>query len=311
MAVRGERAGAARRGLARALGVLWILDGLLQLQPAMFTRAFVTGVLLPAAGGQPPVVAAVVRGAAAVWARDPRGFDLAAAALQLALGMGLAFGPGRALWRPAVWASLAWAVLVWVCGEGLGGLFTGSATFFAGAPGSALLYAVGAAVLLGPERWWRDGKAARALRGAVFGVLALAAVLQAVGPLWSPAGQAGLFQLGLTTPEPGWVRAPIGAVAHWAAAHAPVANGLWVLWMALVAAAWGADRGHPVVDVVAAVGLLAVWWWGQDFGVLGGLGTDPNSAPVLGVLMWAARRARRPDAPPVEPDVAVRPARAG
>jgi hypothetical protein len=41
---RGAAAGAggppARQGLARALGALWILDGLLQLQPAMLTRAF-------------------------------------------------------------------------------------------------------------------------------------------------------------------------------------------------------------------------------------------------------------------------------
>ena len=35
------------------LGLLWLIDGILQFQPYMFGKAFVTGVLLPSAAGQP------------------------------------------------------------------------------------------------------------------------------------------------------------------------------------------------------------------------------------------------------------------
>ena len=39
--------------LELALAALWLLDGGLQLQPAMFTRRFATDVILPAGSGQP------------------------------------------------------------------------------------------------------------------------------------------------------------------------------------------------------------------------------------------------------------------
>ena len=28
-----------------------------------------------------------------------------------------------------------------------------------------------------------------------------------------------------------------------------------------------------------------VWWAGQDFGILGGMGTDPNTVPLVALLM--------------------------
>jgi hypothetical protein len=43
------------------LAALWLLDSGLQLQPAMFTRRFATKVILPAASGQPGVVAGPIR----------------------------------------------------------------------------------------------------------------------------------------------------------------------------------------------------------------------------------------------------------
>jgi hypothetical protein len=40
-----------RRGIQLALGLLWILDGLLQFQPDMFSRRFATQVIAPAGAG--------------------------------------------------------------------------------------------------------------------------------------------------------------------------------------------------------------------------------------------------------------------
>ncbi len=43
----------SRKALQRVLGVLWLIDGLLQLQPQMFTMNMVNGVMKPMLQGQP------------------------------------------------------------------------------------------------------------------------------------------------------------------------------------------------------------------------------------------------------------------
>src|ERR1700685_4362951 len=48
------------RGVQIALGLFWILDGLLQLQHQMFSKAFVTQVIAPASQGQPHFVSNVM-----------------------------------------------------------------------------------------------------------------------------------------------------------------------------------------------------------------------------------------------------------
>ena len=40
----------SRKALQRVLGVLWLIDGLLQLQPQMFTMNMVNGIMKPDAG---------------------------------------------------------------------------------------------------------------------------------------------------------------------------------------------------------------------------------------------------------------------
>ena len=59
----GDTAGVAaldaRRKLQLALGVIWVLDGILQFQPAMFTKAF-PAMLAGTAAGQPAFVASPI-----------------------------------------------------------------------------------------------------------------------------------------------------------------------------------------------------------------------------------------------------------
>src|SRR5215470_5635187 len=136
-----------RRRLQLLLAGLWLLDGVLQLQSVMFTRRF-PAMLAESAAGQPGVVAAPVTWAARLIAGHAAPANAAFAALQIALGLALA-------WRPAVRTALAgsviWGLAVWWLGEGLGGLFAGTASPAGGAPGAALLYAL-TAVLLWPPR---------------------------------------------------------------------------------------------------------------------------------------------------------------
>jgi hypothetical protein len=134
-----SEAGITRRHLQIALGLLWLIDGLLQAQPFMFTRGFATQVIAPAAQGQPGFVAAPVDWASTVIAAHPVAWNAAFAGVQLLVGVGLLV-PRTA--RLALAASIAWALGVWYFGEGLSGLASGNASLITGAPGSALLLAV-------------------------------------------------------------------------------------------------------------------------------------------------------------------------
>src|SRR5215472_10979038 len=86
---RGQRAGITRRHLQIALGVLWILDGALQLQPFMYSRSFVPSVLGAAATGQPHLLAAVMQHADHLMAGQLAVVNTGAALVQIAIGAGL------------------------------------------------------------------------------------------------------------------------------------------------------------------------------------------------------------------------------
>jgi len=133
-----RRCSVGRRGLQVALGVLWLLDGALQLQPALVTDRFAREVLAPAATGQPGWVSWPVLHAAQWIGAHAVVAGLSFAVVQLAIGAGLLV---RRTVRPALVLSVAWALGVWIVGEGLGGIAGGTASLVTGAPGAALLYA--------------------------------------------------------------------------------------------------------------------------------------------------------------------------
>ena len=136
-----------RRKLQLALGGLWLLDGILQFQPSMFTKAF-PEMLAGTAPGQPAFVASPVTWSAGLVTHHLVVLNAVFAAIQVALGLGIA-------WRPAVRLALAgsvlWSLAVWFLGEGLGGVLAGPASLADGAPGAVILYAL-LAVLLWPAQ---------------------------------------------------------------------------------------------------------------------------------------------------------------
>src|SRR3984957_11248950 len=134
-----------RRKLQLALAVIWLLDGILQYQPVMFTKAF-PQMLTAAVAGNPAVVARGVNWSANLVDHHEVLLNAIFATIQLALGLGIAWRPTVKL---ALGASVAWALAVWWLGEGLGGVLTGTASPVNGAPGAVILYAL-LAVLLWP-----------------------------------------------------------------------------------------------------------------------------------------------------------------
>src|SRR4051794_34298893 len=191
-----------RRQLQISLGVLWLLDGLLQAQPFMFTKGFATQVMDPAGQGQPGFVSVPVHWVSTVIAAHPAAWNAPFAGIQLLLGIGLLV-PRTA--RVALGASIVWALGVWYLGEGLSGLASGHAGLSTGAPGSAFLMAI-----LAAAAWpGTDERVPPWLPLAWAAVWVGGAVLEA-GPA---DGGGGLLGVGGDPPGGGAAFPPAGGVA--------------------------------------------------------------------------------------------------
>jgi hypothetical protein len=303
-----QRAGTGRK-LQIALGFVWLLDAALQFQPFMFGPGFVTKIIEPAAMGSPPLIADSVRSAGQLVLQNALLFNVAFAAVQLALGLGL-------IWRRTAKAALAgtigWGLAVWFLGEALGSLFSGSATPITGAPGAALLYAI-VAILLWPAKAGSAASGSMSPAGpssaGTFQAGSSPAASSMLGRTWSQLAWLGLWgsfsYLVLQAPvrAPGALRAAIGGLAtgepRWLAsmdggvAKAADSGGLVpavvfaVLFAAIAVAALVPSMIRPGL-ILAALAALAIWVLGENFGgVLTGTGTDPNTGPLL-VLLIAA-----------------------
>jgi hypothetical protein len=126
-----------QRGIQITLGLLWLLDGALQLQRQMFTSNFANQVIAPAAQGQPRFVSEPMNFGIHLLLTHPAIFDALAAVTQLAIG-------ALILWKRTVrWGlllSIPWGFIVWIFGEGYGGIFSSHTLLLMGAPGAVIIY---------------------------------------------------------------------------------------------------------------------------------------------------------------------------
>jgi hypothetical protein len=279
----------ARRKLQLALGALWLLDGILQFQPSMFTKAF-PDMLAGTSAGNPAFVASPVNWSAALITHHLVVLNAVFAAIQVALGLGIAWRPTV---RLALAASVLWSLAVWFLGEGLGGVLAGTASLTDGAPGAVILYAL-LAVLLWPAREERQVRfiAARAVGEkpalVLWTVLWVSMAFVALQPdARSPHGLSDEIK-DMAAGQPAWVTWPVTHLASLlagqglltaillAAAFAVTALGLW----------FPAPVARPAL--VLALVLAAFLWLAQGLGGLfTGGSTDPNSGPLLVLLALA------------------------
>jgi hypothetical protein len=283
------------RTIQIALGLMWIVDGLLQLQPKMFSTAFATQVLAPSAQGQPAVLAWPLHELVHLVSRQPVGFDVVFAAVQLLIGIGMLT---RSTVKPALALSMMWVAGVWALGEGFGMLFTGTASPLTGAPGGVLLYGV-----LGVVVWPRrrsdtvlDPQASAAsggFLGETWARAAWAALWITMGGLWLiPAnrnGSAIAAQIErAATNSPRWLGHVGLMVAHSVNGTGPAVA--TVLAIASVSIGLGPlVTRYPTAFLVAGSALsIDFWLLGQSMGgFVTGMATDPNSAPLFVLLAVA------------------------
>jgi cytochrome oxidase Cu insertion factor (SCO1/SenC/PrrC family) len=287
-----SREPAARTFLRWSFGLLWILDGGLQAQPRM-PVGFLRMIQFQAAAG-PSWLASAIDPLARAWARHPVVADAATVWVQVGLGLLLLIGRRGPLARIAAAAVVAWSLVVWILGEMVGGLLQSGATWWTGAPGAVLVYLLAALALLLPWEAWTSGRAQLLLRRAVAVWLAAAAVLQALPAEggWTAAGAAEPFASGVAHTQPRVFAWPIEQLATVALRRPEIVNGTTVVLVLVAAVAcWFSGRTGALTAVLCLC--AGTWWLAQDFGVLGGLATDPNTALPLGLLLASALPALR------------------
>jgi hypothetical protein len=280
----------ARRALQLGLAAIWLLDGVLQYQSFMYTKAF--GQMLAAtAPGNPSVIARPIVWDATLVEHHLVLLNTIFATIQLLLGLGIAFRPTV---RIALAASIAWAIGVWWFGEGLGGILNGGASPLNGAPGAAIIYAL-IAVLLWPAD--RDVSApfvaARSVGAHVARALWLVFWLSQAYFALTPANRApqavnGMIA-GMESGEPGWLSAIERGGASLVANQGLAAS--VVLAVALAGIAVGVYLPRPFAKATLALAVvvaLVIWVVAEAFGgMLAGGATDPNSGPLLALLALA------------------------
>ena len=296
LAVRSQRA------LQIVLGLFWILDAALQFQPFMFGQGFVQNNILANASGQPFVLGDLITHIGHFVSPDIAVWNTFFALIQVFIGFGLLF---RRTVRPALAVSFAWAIGVWVIGEGLGMVFTGTASALTGAPGSVFIYG-----LLGlmawprpPRRWqgWSDRPAGIASSAAAQGIGRTITPLAVWAGYWSLAAVLFLLPANRTTTSvqsaivgmangaPGWYA---NFLTHLGNVFSTTGTQTaWILAAVSVAIGLGPLVARRPGWFLAAGALFAFLMWIAGQGLVGeifsGSDTDPNTGPLV-ILLAAA-----------------------
>lgn len=284
----------SQKVLRRILGVLWLIDGILQVQPQMFTTNMINSVLIPTLNAQPAPVAASLHAITVIIAQHLVFFNLLIAIVQVEIGLFLIVG----LWvRETVILSIVWALIVWYAGEGMNALLTGQASVFTGAPGAVLLYP-----LLGLLIYPRKGQPSTSgvdtllsrvqFRRVLAGFWIFAALLQ-MQPFWWQPGQisgvvgsmTGMGHLNAILIDP--IMGPLARLAD--PLEVPLNIVLIVLFLGLgIGLALAKPRWLRPLLALSILFSLLIWWGAQGFGmILTGLATDFNSGLLIMLMTLA------------------------
>jgi hypothetical protein len=296
----GWRRWLTARTVQVALGCIWILDGILQFQPSMFGRGFVTNILLPNAQGQPAPLAWSITTLGHFIMPDIGVWNFLFGSIQLLIGVGLLF---RRTVKPAIVVMAIWSFCVWWFGEGFGMLFMATASPLTGAPGAVILYPVIGFLVWPTERRHTDrteqatGIATSAGASGPLGLRAALAVwtgfwtLSAV--LWllpanRAAGAISSQISGAAAGEPHWYSHLLTSLASGIGTHTAFAS--WELAILSLVIAFGPllSRRPTFFLLLGLVLELAYWPTGMSLGgMFTGSGTDPNIAPLIALLAVA------------------------
>lgn len=276
--------------IRQILGVLWLIDGLLQLQPQMFTMNMVNKVLNPITAGQPAFIASNLQWIVTMITSHLTAANIVIAIVQVALGVLLISGR----WvRETVIASIVWALLVWYGGEGMSLLLTGQGSALTGAPGAVLLYPLIGLLVYPRKDDPEQGLIPRsAFRWTLAGFWLLSALLQ-IQPYWWHSGQiSGAIgsMVGMGGGNNFAVDPILTALANATASlEIPLNSILIVVFLALaVAFVLVKEKQLRPVLIASLVVSVIIWYTTEALGgIFSGMATDFNSGLLLVVMTLA------------------------
>lgn len=279
----------ARRLLRIGFGSLWVLDGLLQMQSSM-PLGLPSGVIQPSAASSPAWVQHLVNSGATIWSNHPVQAATATVWIQLGLGVWLMVAP-RGRWsRLGGAATVAWGLLVWVFGESFGGIFGPGLTWLFGAPGAVLFYCAAGVLIALPERAFSTARLGRIVISLSGVFLIGMAVLQAWPGrgYWQGRGGTltGMVRIMAQTSQPSFLSSWLSSFASFVSAHGWAVNLFAVVSLATVGSLFLSGRRRLVLGGLIGLSVLCLadWVLVEDLGLLGGLGTDPNSMLPMALL---------------------------
>ena len=183
---------------------------------------------------------------------------------------------------------------MWIFGESFGGIFAPGLTWLFGAPGAVLIYAVAGALLVLPDRSWATPRLGRAVLAGLGLFLIGMAVLQAWPGrgFWQghtgsqPGTLTGMTQTMAGTSQPRFLASLVSGFGSLVRDHGFAVNLVVVAALAVIGGSFLTGRRDVVRPALAAFLVLcfADWVLIEDFGFLGGLGTDPNSMIPMALL---------------------------
>jgi cytochrome oxidase Cu insertion factor (SCO1/SenC/PrrC family) len=292
-----------RRLLRHGFGALWLIDGLLQFQPAM-PLGLGSNVVAPAATGTPGWLHHLMSHGVALWYEHPVAFAVGVAWIEVGLGLVLLSSNGL-VGRAVAGLSALYAAGIWLVGNGAGGIFVHGASLLFGWPGATFFYAL-AGVWLALDPAVLERRFAPVTSRILAALLAVALILQCLpdAEFWHGGPTNGLTAMTrymTQVPQPhalAWVVRRAGDLAALMGGGFNVVILLWLgatavgLWMSH-------SRGWRWPSWSLAAGSLVLWVIAQDGAIFGGLATDLNSLIPLAFLGWAVmpgeeRRAREP-----------------
>ena len=279
----------ARRRLQLVLAGLWVLDGVLKLQPFMFTKDFGPMTLGVASHGAPGWLADPIDRVQKIIVNHPVGPMVVFALVELAIGFAIAYRPTV---RYGLIACVCWVPFLWFFAEGLGGMTADSGPF-SGAPGASILYGL-LAVLLWPTDRTGPSEAVRFVGRRIATIVWVVLWGLLAGLSLLPANRApdaiSDTISGNVTGTPTGYTSLLNHAVNWTQGRGGELSITLAVLLALVAVSvLIPDRRVVRAGLVLAVVIAAVIWvFGEGLGMpFMGMATDPDTGPLLAVIAVA------------------------
>jgi hypothetical protein len=257
--------------LIRGLGLLWLVSGLLQAQPAQFRQGVMTNVLAPLVERQPQWFQHGLLALDQVWASHLEAANAALVVSEVAIGALLLLMRPSGRIRTILWLSIVGSVALWYFAEGLGGLLTGYASTIYEFPGVAFLYGALAVAALLPDRFYENGALRRGLKVSIGIMWLMGAILQALpaAAFWNGPRLGGLFgDVTMTGLEPPFLAQITNAAVTVTTFHPLMSNLVLVLILAALGVGWLWRPDSAVVRTATWIWLAFLWVVPEGFGLL-------------------------------------------